>query len=164
MAADNLQAAANAARNPVPNVDLHYTGEDDLTPEEIDAVVERWTTKRRSATGGVGFTNKYIEAKGLGSHNENLLVEGRQEDAVDMARIGNVPASAVDASSGDSLTYTTDASRNQQLLDYGGQYYMDAITARLSMDDCVPSMRRIAFDTSQFTQLTPNPTGAPTDD
>lgn len=165
MAADNLQAAGNAARNPVPNVDLHYTGEDDLTPEQIDAVVERWSTKRRSQTGGVGFTNRLIEAKPMGSHDANLLVEGRNADAVDMARVASVPAAIVDASSaGASLTYETTEGRNQQLLDYGAQLYMDAVAARLSMDDCVASGRRIAFDTSQLTQLTPNPTGAPTDD
>lgn len=164
MAADNLQAAATAARNPVPAVDLHYSGDEEFTEEEIDAKLARWTTARRSQTGGVAWTGKNIEAKALGSHDANLLVEGRQADAVDMARIASVPASVVDAPSGDSLTYTTDETRNQQLLDYGAQLYMDAITARLSMDDVVASGRRTAFDTSQFTQLTPNPTGAPTDD
>lgn len=165
MAADNLQAAANAARNPVPNVDLHYTGDDDLTNTQIDAHIDRWTAKRRSATGGVAWTSKYIEAKPMGSHETNLLTEGRNADAVDMARVASVPAAIVDASSaGASLTYETTEGRNQQLLDYGAQLYMDAIAARLSMDDVVPTMRRTAFDTTQLTQLTPNPTGAPTDD
>lgn len=164
MAADNLQAAANAARNPVPNVDLHYTGDDEYTDDQIDAHIARWSGKRRSQTGGVAWTNKWIEAKPMGSHDGNLLVEGRNADAVDMARIGSVPASTVDASSGDSLTYTTDTTRNQQLLDYGAKLYMDAIAARLSMDDMVPRTRRIAFDVTQLTTLTPTPTGAPTDD
>lgn len=164
MAADNLQAAANAAFNPVPAIDLHYTGDEEFTDDEIDAKLARWTAGRRKQTGGVGWTGKHIEARTLGAHDASLLVEGRQADAVDMARIGSVPASAVDAPSGDPLTYATTEGRNQQLLDYGAQLYMDAITARLSMDDCVPSGRRCAFDTTQLTQLTPNPTGASTDD
>ena len=43
-------------------------------------------------------------------------------------------------------------------------FYLDAIRFRLSQDDCVPRGHRTAFDLSQFTTLTPTPTGAPTSD
>lgn len=165
MAGDNLAAARNAARNPNPNIDLHYTGEKPMSPDDIDALIERWTTRRLSETGGVGFTNRLVEAKPMGAHDAQLLVEGRNADAVDIARAGSVPASLLDATSaGASLTYETTEGRNQQLLDYGAQLYMDAIAARLSQDDCAPRGKRIAFDTSQLTSLTPTPTGAPTSD
>lgn len=164
MAADNLRAAANAARNPVPNIDLHYTGDEQLSEEQIDAYIDRWTTKRLSSTGGVGWTNKWIEARAMGSHDANLLTLGRNADAVDMARVASVPASLVDAESGDPLHYSTDGSRNQQLLDYGVQLYTDAIAARLSQDDVCTRGKRTAFDTSELTTLTPQPTGAPVND
>jgi hypothetical protein len=67
-------------------------------------------------------------------------------------------------SAGASLTYETTEGRNQQFLDYGAQLYMDAITARLSQDDCVPRGHRTAFDTTHFTSLTPSPTGGPTNE
>lgn len=165
MAADNLAAAANASRNPNPNIDLHYTGDATLTDDEIDAMILRWSTARRGANGGVGFTNKWVEAKTLGSHLDKLLIEGRNADAVDIARLSSVPAASIDATSaGASLTYETTDGRNQQLLDYGAKFYMDAISSRLSQDDCVARAKRTAFDVSQFTTLTPNPTGAPTSD
>jgi hypothetical protein len=165
MSSDNLRAASNAARNPNPNIDLHYTGDQDMDPTQRDELVAMWAKARQGENGGVGFTNKWVEAKPVGAHNAQLLVEGRNADAVDVARAASVPAAVLDASNaGASLTYETTEGRNQQLLDYGAKFYMDAIAGRLSQDDMVPRGRRSAFDTSQFTQLTPAPTGAPTSD
>lgn len=165
LAADNLQAAANAARNPNPNVDLHYTGDEPLSDEARDSLLAVWSDARRGLNGGVGFTNKMVEARVLGSHLDKLLIEGRNADAVDVARAAGVTASSLDATAaGASLEYTTAATRNQELLDYGVKFYMDAISSRLSQDDCVPRGHRAAFDLTEFTTLTPRPTGAPTDD
>jgi len=165
LAADNLQAAANAARNPNPNVDLHYTGDEPLDDDVRDSLIQVWSDARRGLNGGVGFTNKLVEARVLGSHLDKLLIEGRNADAVDIARQAGVTASSLDATaSGASLEYVTAETRNQELLDYGVKFYMDAITARLSQDDCVPRGHRTAFDLTEFTTLTPTPTGAPTSD
>lgn len=165
MAADNIRAAANAARNPNPNIDLHYTGDADMDDEEIDALIKRWADARQGENGGVAFTNRLVEANVVGTHSAQLLVDGRNADAVDVARSASVPSASVDAiAPGGSLEYTTAETRNQELLDYGAQLYMDPIVARLSQDDMIPRGRRIAFDTSQLTTLTPSPTGAPTSD
>lgn len=165
LAADNIRAAANAARNPNPNVDLHYTGDEPMSDEDIDALIARWVTARVGDNGGVGFTNKLVEARVLGSHLDKLLIEGRNADAVDIARQAGVTASSLDATAaGASLEYVTAQTRNQELLDYGVKFYMDAITARLSQDDVVPRGHRAAFDLTEFTTLTPTPTGAPTSD
>lgn len=161
LAGDNLQAAANAARNPNPNVNLHYTGDDpDFDPTDM---IQGWSDARRGLTGGVAYTNKWVEASVMGSHLDKLLIEGRNADAVDVARAGAIPAASIDATTtGSSLEYQTATTRNQELLDYGAQFYMDAIAARLSQDDCVPRGHRTGFDVTQFTSLTPNTTGAPT--
>ena len=165
MAADNLRAASNAARNPIPNIDLHYTGDKPMGELEVDALIKRWADARAGLNGGVAFTNALVEANVMGAHDAQLLVEGRNADAVDIARQGSVPASMLDAiSAAATLTYETAEARNQQLLDYGAQLYMDAVTARLSQDDVCPRGNRVAFDTTQLTSLTPNPTGAPTSD
>jgi hypothetical protein len=163
LAGDNLQAAANAARNPNPNVNLHYTGDDpDYVPADM---IKAWSDARRGLNGGVAYTNKWVEATVMGSHLDKLLIEGRNADAVDIARAGSVPASSLDATNaGASLTYETTEGRNQQFLDTGAKLYMDPIAARLSQDDCVPRGHRTAFDTTAFTTLTPTPTGGPTNE
>lgn len=157
---DNLEAAANAARNPSAYLNLHYTGDDVLTDAEIDTHIERWAKARRGINGGVGWTNKVIEVQELGSHESHLLIEGRNADAVDMARLASAPAASADATNaGASLTYETTQGRNLQLIDQGVGLYMDSIAARLSMDDVVPRGQRVAFDTGQLTVATPDATG-----
>jgi hypothetical protein len=161
----NLDAAANAARNPSAYLELHYTGDADLTDPQIDAHVQRWAAARRGENGGVAWTNKVLELKEHGTHEAHLLIEGRNADAVDVSRLVSSPAAMADATNaGASLTYETTEGRNGEFLDYGVSLYMDAIAARLSMDDVVPRGQRTAFDTSELRALAPTPTGAPTND
>jgi hypothetical protein len=162
---DNLDAAANAARNPSAYLELHFTGDEPLTDTEIDDLIDRWAKARRGLNGGVSFTGKSLEVKEHGTHEAHLLIEGRNADAVDASRLMSSPAAMADATNaGASLTYETTAGRNGQFIDYGVGLYMDAIAARLSMDDVVPRGQRTAFDVTQLTVTSPLPTGAPTDD
>lgn len=162
---DNLEAAANAARNPSAYLELHYVGDDPVPDTEVEKHIERWAKARRGENGGVAWTNKAIELKEHGTHEAHLLIEGRNADAVDVSRLVSSPAAMADAtSSGASLTYETTEGRNGQLVDYGVGLYMDAIAARLSMDDVVPRGQRTAFDLSELRTTTPSPTGAVTED
>lgn len=162
---DNLEAAANAARNPSAYLELHYTGDDDLTDEQIDAHIARWAKARRGENGGVAWTNKVLELREHGTHEAHLLIEGRNADAVDVSRLVSSPAAMADATNaGASLTYETTSGRNSQFLDYGAGLYMDSIAARLSMDDIVPRGQRVAFDTTDTRTPTPSPTGPAQED
>lgn len=162
---DNLDAAANAARNPAAYLELHYVGDKPLTPDEKAEVISDWAAARRGQNGGVAFTNKAIELREHGTHESHLLVEGRNADAVDVSRLVSSPASMADATNaGASLTYETTEGRNGEFIDYGVGLYMDAIAARLSMDDVVPRGQRVAFDTSQLRTPTPSGTGPQADD
>ncbi len=154
---DNLQAAATAARNPSAYLELKYMGDEPLTAEEKDSYLAGWAKARRGENGGVAWTNRAIDLHEHGTHESHLLIEGRNADAVDMARLVSNPAAMADAtSSGASLTYETTEGRNGQFLDYGASLYMDAITARLSMDDVsgmTPGLR-MTFDTSAVRAIT----------
>lgn len=162
---DNLAAAANAARNPSAYLELHYTGDAELTDEQIDGHIARWARARKGEHGGVSWTNKWLEVKEHGTHESHLLIEGRNADAVDVARLVSNPAAMADAtSSGASLTYETTEGRNDQFLEYGAGLYMDAIVARLSMDDVVASTERMAFDTTATTALDAPATGPTLED
>lgn len=159
----NLDAAANAARNPSAFLEIHYEGDEPLTDDQIDAVIARWAAARRGENAGVSYTGKNTSLKEHGSHESHLLIEGRNADAVDASRLVSSPAAMADATAaGASLTYETTEGRNTQFLDYGTTLYMDAIAARLSMDDVVPRGQRVAFDVTQLTVTAPEPTGAPT--
>lgn len=164
-AADLATSASKAAANPSAYIDLHYTGDEPMTPEAIDSLIARWVAARKGLNGGVAFTNKYVEAKEMGTHEAHLLTDGRNAAAVDVARLMSVPAALVDATNaGASLTYETTEGRNAEFIDYGATLYMDAITARLSMDDVVARGQSVRFDTTELRTPAPTPTGPVTQD
>lgn len=164
-AGDLAKAAADAAANPAAYINLHYTGDEPLGKEERADLIATWAAARRGENGGVAYTNKYVEAKEMGTHEAHLLTEGRNAAAVDMARVCSVPAAMLDATNaGASLTYETTQGRNAELIDYGLSLYMDPITARLSMDDIVPRGQSVRFDTSSLRDPAPSPTGPVTED
>src|SRR5690349_2435498 len=89
---DNLDAAANAARNPSAYLELHYEGEEPLTPDQILDLRTQWAEARRGEFGGVAYTGRNLTVKEHGTHESHLLVEGRNADAVDSSRMVSSPA------------------------------------------------------------------------
>lgn len=148
------RAAARHAANPVPSIELHQETDVELDPAERDAMIADWVRGRNSDTGAVGFTSYGIRAHPLGQIPEQLLIDGRNAAAVDVARHASIPAAMLDATSaGASLTYETTEGRNGQFLDYGLSLYLDAVSSRLSQDDVVPRGTSVAFDTSALTSV-----------
>lgn len=165
LALDNLATAATAARNPSAYLELHDTGDTPMADEEITALVGRWAAARQGKNGGVAYTNRTVELKEHGSYAEHLLIEGRNADAVDVARMVSNPASMGDATNaGASLTYETSQGRNSEFIDYGIGLYLGALEARLSMDDVVPTGQRVAFDTAAIRDLDAPDTGPTRED
>lgn len=144
-------AAGRASDNPVPSIDLHQTGGDPLTDDQIDSLIDRWATARRAKNGGVSFTNQSVEAKTMGQPVEQLLIDGRNVAALNIARAAGFPAWAVDASvNGSSITYSNSPSRTRELIDYALAPYLEAIAARFSMDDILPAGQWCRFDYSEL--------------
>lgn len=147
-------AAQNASANPVPSVDLHQTQGEPMTPEAVEVMKAGWIAARKKAGGGVGYSNPSIEVKTLGQHPEQLLIEGRNATSLNIARLMNVPAWAVDASvEGSSLTYSNVQGRSRELIDYTLVPYLSAIADRLSMTDVLPGRQSVRFDTSRLLTL-----------
>ncbi|SDU50499.1 phage portal protein [Gordonia westfalica] len=160
-----VDAADRAAETPTPNVELHQTTDAPLTKTEISDLVAEWAKARRGVNGGVAYTNKAIEAKFHGEVSAQLLIEGRNAAAVDIARVVGIPASMIDATGPSaSLTYETSQGRNAEFVDYGLAPYMAAITARLGMDDLLPRGQRIEFDLERFTNAALTSLGTQDDD
>lgn len=148
-AIDVADAAARAASNPVPSIELHQTSGTPLTKDQRDELVNSWATARRGRNGGVAYTNQVIEAKTHGQAAEQLLIAARNTVAIDMARITGLPAWAVDAVvEGSSMTYNNAPSRAREIIDFGLQPYMTAIADRLSMDDVLAAGHWARFDTT----------------
>lgn len=156
-AAINLERAfGHAADNPVPSIDLHQTTDDKLTPDEIQNLIQTWKAARRR--GGVGYTNKAVEAKVLGLDQSQLLIDGRNQQAVEVARMVGIPAASIDAGiPGTSLTYANLTDRLHDLVNFGLQNYAIGITDRLSMVDILPRGVKSAYDYTALYPAAPAP-------
>jgi hypothetical protein len=151
------RAVLKAADNPVPSVELHQTTDDPLDDVEVNELIAAWEQARRGH--GVGYTNAAIELKTHGQQPEQLLIEGRNQQAVDVARLAGIPAASIDAAlPGASLTYANLVDRLRDLINLGLQNYAAPFCARLTMDDVTPHGTSVAFD---YDELFPPVTSAP---
>jgi hypothetical protein len=146
------------AKNPVPVVELRYTGDEDLEPEEMRTIRQSYVDASQDENGVVMVTPKGFELHAHGDQALDLLVAGRNAAALDAARYANLPATAADASAtnGSSVTYQNVMAGRAEFTDITLRGWAAPIEARLSMDDVVPRGQYLAFDFSSLTR-TPDP-------
>ncbi len=139
------RAYASTAANPAVAMELHQTTADEMSDEEISAVVA--DAQAAVAARGILYTNAALELRTHTADAENLLVTGRNAAAVDIARAVGLPAPILDAyPAGSSGTYQNAQARLREARDLGADMYSAAITARLSLDDVLPRGVSCAFD------------------
>jgi len=137
-------AARRFADVPMPAVELHDTSEDGMDDDDVQRLVADWQKAR--ANSGTGYTNRSLELKTHGWNSADLqLVEARQHQALEVARVMGVRAAMVDASGGSSITYATLVDSRRDHVDFTLAPYADAITARLSMDDVTERGRTVVM-------------------
>lgn len=140
-------AAREAGSSPVPSIVLKNNGED-LSAEKVSAMRAMWTALRRGRGGSVAYVNKNIDVESMGAHAENLLIQGRNQASLQMARLLGLPAWAVDATvQGTSLSYTNQASRNREIIDCLTAY-MVSIEQTISL--FLPNGTEAKFDTTEL--------------
>lgn len=145
------RAASLAEENPVPGVILENQGAEKLLGPQIVDLLESWMEARRRY--GVAYADKNIKATEMKSSIENLLIEGRKQMDLDLARAAGLPAWAADVPvEGSALNYQNRSSRAWELIDLFLATYMTAITSRLSMNDCTPIGWQTTFDTDELTR------------
>jgi hypothetical protein len=145
------QVTARAEDNPVPTVELHDEGNDQLTAEEVRKLVDAWADNRRRS--GVAYTPKRIKTTPHGVNNGQLLIDARRSIQLELVRHLNVSAWVADVSvEGSTLKYENRSLRNWELLDLNLAPYLSAIADRLSMGDVTPRGWEVRFTTDMLTQ------------
>lgn len=145
------RAASMAEENPVPSVDLHYTGHQPMDETQIADLLASW--RRARAKHGAGFSDKTIEVKTLGIQDSQLLIEAQKRIDLKLARAIGIPAWAADvALEGSTLNYQNRQSRAWELIDLFLATYMTPIASRLSMPDCTPIGWTVALDSDELTR------------
>lgn len=144
-------AAARAADNPVPSIELHQKGGAQLDKEQIDSMISRWVASRRGKNGGVAYTSEAIETKVHGQAAEQLLINAQNLSDINLARAMGAPAWMIDATTnGSSITYGNVNSRSRELVEDTLQPYIDAIMQRFSLDDVLAAGVWARMDSSDL--------------
>lgn len=158
--------AVRYAATPSAQILLKQVQGQPLTKEQRDRLINGWAQARRGENGGVAFANQSIDVQELGQANADLLVQGRNAAAVDIARATGIPAMMLDAGTAGAgtITYRSQVSRNLELVDYALAPYMAAVAARLGLDDMVPRGTAVAFDLTDLTGPSVGELDVPDDD
>ena len=152
--------------NPIPATDLHITNSnfDTMTKKEKQKIVDQWNENRRRTGGQTAVTQSFLEVRALGQVSADLFEKGRNASRLDLANHAAVPASLIEGAKdggGTDLNYSNDGSKRAELYDFGTVRFVQAIEARLSLDDvCAPGRSIRAGMTWRMAPQTPdtNPT------
>src|SRR4029077_12027794 len=129
--------------------------------EEIQALLDDWETARQ--TRSVGYLNDVVDYQTFGWNAAELqLSEASEYAALDVARIFGLPARAVDATTGDSMTYANVVESRRDTLDALRPWMAPveqtlSLTARASRPQglVVPYGIRVRLDIDDYVRDTP---------
>lgn len=145
---------AGRAKSPIPMIDLHITEASGLTQEEKELLRADWVRARNTPEGAVAITPHNLEARVMGSGDEEFLNTARNSQRIDVANLSHVPVALLDGSvSMASLTYSTQEGRRVEFHDYGLNLWRTVFEARLSQDDVTPKGTRLEIDLSELMEV-----------
>ena len=142
-------------KNPIPIVEISYTGDETLTDTEMRDIRDRYIQARQDVNGVVMVTPNGLSVIAQGDAGLNLFVEGRNNAALDIARFTNIPAILLDASniSSSSINYANTGVKRNEFHDYTLRSWALPLEERLSLDDISTRGTSIAFDLSALTDF-----------
>ena len=133
-------------------------GGEDLTADELTVLAETFTEARRSNT--TAAVNKYVRYREVQIDASAMqLVEGRTYQALELARLANVPPYLVGAPAGTGMTYQNAVQARGDLIDFGALPYIGCIEQTLGGPNVTPRGHAVRLDTDAWLR---NPFTAPT--
>ena len=143
------QAARRFSTNEISAGYLQQRGGEPMTAEDLAELAAGWASARRN--NAIGALNEFVEWKEFSSDPSKLqLVEARQYQALELARLANIPPYLVGAPTGTGMTYQNAVQARQDLYLFGSKPYIDCIEETLSGDNVIPRGRHIQFDIESY--------------
>jgi len=133
----------------VPGGFLRQTGGPELTSDEVLELLDGWEAAREQRS--TAFLSQTLDYATTALDPKALqLVEARAANAVDVARLLNLPPMYVNAESGGSMTYSTVTQQGQALANLTLAPYLFAVAGRLSMADVTPLGQTVSHSLDTF--------------
>ena len=146
----NLDTSAERfARNQTPAGVLKQTEGEPLSAEELSELAAGFAAARNN--NAIAALNQYVDWKESYMDPSKLqLTEARTYQALEMARIANIPPYLVGAPSGSGMTYQNALQARQDLYLFGAKPYIDCIEQTLTMNNVTPRGRYIYLDVEYY--------------
>ena len=145
------RAVFNYAETPTPSVVLKANVP--MDSNKATAILNAWKQTRQ--TKGTAFLSDNVDMESVGFNAADLqLTEAREYLAKEIARLMNIPAYYLDAST-NTMTYSNVTAERRALLDFSLRPLLTAIEQRLSMDDITVSTQYVEYDLDDFLRGNP---------
>jgi hypothetical protein len=140
------QAADRFAGTEIPaGVLEEQDSSEDLTSAELADLAAEFNYARLTNT--TAATNKHVRYRETPVDASKMqLVEGRTYQALELARLGNVPAYLVGAPAGTGMTYQNGQQARQDLIDFAAGAYIGCIEQTLSGPNVTPNGQIVRLD------------------
>ena len=140
----------------VPGYLQQILGED-LSGEDLGSLASAWAQARKQ--NAIGALSSQVEFREYKQNPQEVISEQRKYQALEMARLCNIPAYLVSApTEGASMTYQNAQQARQDLYLFGARIYLDCIEQTLSADNILPRGRYVEFDIDDYMEENLNDT------
>jgi len=145
-----LDAAADryAQLETVPGYLQQVSGED-MDGEFLGDLASAWAAARK--VNAIGALSSQVQFKEFSQNPQQVNADQRKYQALEMARLCNVPAYLVSApTEGASMTYQNAEQARQDLYLFGARIYLDVIEQTMSGEQIMPRNRFVEFDVESY--------------
>ena len=150
-------AAERFSTMEVPAGYLKQTGGEPMSGQELADLAAAWSEAR--LTSSVAALNEYVEWRESNIDPSKLeLVNARTYQALELARVANIPPYLVGAPTGSGMTYQNAQQARQDLYLFGAKPFIDCIEQTLSMNNITPRGRYIYLDIDSYLEEYENAT------
>jgi phage portal protein BeeE len=145
---------------------LQQKGGETMDGESLGDLAAAWAAARRA--NAIGALNDYVEFVEYKKDPSEVLQSSREYQALELARIANIPPYLVGIATG-GMTYQNAQQARQDLYLFGARPYLDCIEQTLSMNNVLPRNRYVEFDIDSYlmdnnmAEMPSTPTGVPND-
>jgi hypothetical protein len=132
----------------IPSGILKQTGGEPLSAQELADLAAAFQAARE--TNQVAALNEFVTyTETLTSPDKMLLIDSAEFQAMEMARLCNIPPYLAGVSVG-SYSYQSSAEARMDLWTFGVRAYADCIAGTLSQNNILPNGTMVEFDVEQY--------------
>ena len=143
------RAAYRTALSPLTAGWLKQTGGEPLSAEELTELADAWVAAREG--NAIASLNQYVDFVESSASPEKLQhLESRQHQALELARLANIPPYLVGAPASNSMTYQNAAQAAADAVTFGALPFLEVIEGTLSSEQVTPRGRLVRLDRSAW--------------